>query len=162
MLKKYTKNGITNYFNYLLYNFSLIKQVRKLKFDIVVDFIGNPKSALFTLLSKAPIRIGRNLGLRSIGYNNIIQKPDTDTNTVLRRLAHLKPIGIDTEYIAPEIMLNRQDKKFGDDYIESLNLSAGRKIFILAPNSPRSSKRWMAQYFTHVGKALINTMLKYY
>ena len=136
LVKKISKNGIANYFKYILYNFLLIKKVRKIKFDIVIDFIGNPKSALLTLLSKAPIRIGRNLGLRSIGYNKIIQKPDADTNTVLRRLAHLKPIGIDTEYIAPEIMLNKQDKKFGEDYIKSLNLSANRKIVILAPNSP--------------------------
>jgi heptosyltransferase I len=155
LVKKISKNGIANYFNYLLYNLSLIKKVRKIKFDIVIDFIGNPKSALLTLLSKSPIRIGRNLGLRSAGYNKIIQKPDADTNTVLRRLAHLKPIGIDTEYIAPEIMLNKQDKKFGEDYIGSLNLPANRKIVILAPNSPRSSKRWKAEYFILVGKALI-------
>jgi len=155
LIKKLSKKGVANYFKYIIYNFLIIKNVRKIKFDVVIDFIGNPKSAMITLLSGASTRIGRDVGLRSSAYNKIIEKPDPDTNTVIRRLAHLKPIGINPVYIAPEIALNRQDKKFGIDYKKSLMLSANRKIVILAPNSPRSSRRWKAEYFITIGKELI-------
>jgi heptosyltransferase III len=155
LVKKISKKGIVNYFKYIFYNFSVIKKIRKQKFDAVIDFIGNPKSALMTLLSGASVKIGRYHGLRSIAYSNIIEKPSADTNTVMRRLAHLKPIGIEAAYTAPEIMLNKQDKKFGDDYIKSLKLPANRKIVVIAPNSPRSSRRWKAEYFAHVGNTLI-------
>jgi ADP-heptose:LPS heptosyltransferase len=155
LLKKFSRKGIVNYFRYIFYNISVIKKIRGMKLDVVIDFIGNPKSALITLFSGAYVRIGRYHGLRSIAYNNIIEKPPADTNTVIKRLAHLKPIGIDAVYISPVIMLNQQDKKFGDNYIKSLKLPANRRIVILAPNSPRSSRRWKAEYFTHVGKALI-------
>ncbi len=154
LVKKFSKKGFVGLFKYNLYNLSLIKKIRKMKFDIVIDFIGNPKSSLFTLLSGAGMRIGRDLGLRAVAYNSIIKKSSEDTNTITRRLAHLKPIGIKIEHIAPEIILNEKDKKFGNDYINSLKLPAKKKIIIIAPNSPRVSRRWKAEYFAEVGKAL--------
>jgi ADP-heptose:LPS heptosyltransferase len=155
LVKKFPKKGTANIFKYNLYSISLVKKIRKMKFDIVIDFIGNPKSSIITMFSGSRTRIGRYLGIRSIAYNYIIEKPFKDTNTVTRRLAHLKPIGINTEHISPEIFLNKKDKKFGIDYIKSLRLTANRKIVIIAPNSPRTARRWKADYFAEVGKALI-------
>lgn len=154
LLKKTPKNGLLNYLKYIKYNFSLIRVIRKKKFDAVIDFIGNPKSSFITLLSKAPLRIGRKLRARSFAYNIIIPKPDMNTNTVLKRLAHLKPLNIDADYVPTELSLNEQDKKFGINYYNKLNISPGRKIVILAPNSPRSSRRWKPEYFARTGSML--------
>ncbi|MBN2402831.1 MAG: glycosyltransferase family 9 protein [Spirochaetes bacterium] len=155
LIKKLSRNGLAGYFRYIVYNFTLIKKIRRINFDIVIDFIGNPKSAVITLFSKAPVRIGRKLGFKSIAYNKRIEKPDADTNTVIKRLAHLKPLGIDPAYVSPELTLNMQDKNFGRDYHKSLKLPSGRKLVILAPNSPRRSRRWKAEYFIATGKSLI-------
>lgn len=154
LIRKIPRKKFSDYIKYLRYNISLNLLVRKKKFDVVIDFIGNPKSAFITFFSRAPVRIGRK-SARDIAYNNIIKSHEKNLNTVLRRLAHLKPIGIDSGYISTELCLNPDDRQFAGDYIKSLNIKPGRKLIILAPNSPRSSRRWKPEYFSEVGKNLV-------
>jgi heptosyltransferase III len=153
-LKKQPKNGIANYYKYLKENLSIIRSIRKNKFDIIIDFIGNPKSALFTFLSGSPVRIGRNLRGRSYAYNRKIEIHDKNINTVLRRLRHLQPLGLNSGFISPVLTINAMDFSFAKTYIKSLKINTDRPIVFLAPNSPRRSRRWKAEYFISTGKVL--------
>lgn len=155
LIEKIPARGVIGFFRYLIYSFKLIIQVRRQKFDVVIDFIGNPKSAQVSLFSKASLRIGRRIGLRGLVYNGKVPRMPENMNTVLRRLSHLRPLGIEPEYIAPKLYLSDRDKKFARDYIDSLKLQRGRVIVFLAPNSPRSSRRWKRDYYISVGKRLI-------
>ncbi len=153
-IKKLPKNGVINYYKYLKKNLSIIRSIRKNNYDVVIDFIGNPKSALITFLSRAPIRIGRRLRARSYAYNKKIEKYTYNLNTVLKRLNHLQPLGINSGYISPELFLNKKDLSFAEKYIHSLKINPDRPVVFLAPNSPRSSRRWKQEYYISTGKAL--------
>lgn len=154
VIKKLPKNTIIDHLNYLKYNLSLFFQVRKDKYNVVIDFIGNPKSALITLLSGSPVRIGRK-GKRSFAYNKKIDIKTKNVNTVIRRLMHLSPLGIKPEYISTELVLNKSDVLFAKKYLKSLNIKSKIPVIFLAPNSPRSSRKWKSEFFVSVGKALI-------
>ena len=154
LIKKLTKNTIIDYLKYLKYNLSIFFQIRKNKYDVVIDFINNPKSALITLLSGSPVRIGRK-GKRSFAYNKKIDIKTQDVNTVVRRLMHLSPLGIKPEFISTELVLNKSDVLFAKKYLKSINIKSKAPVIFLAPNSPRSSRKWKAEYFISVGKALI-------
>jgi heptosyltransferase III len=154
-IKKQSKKGLVNYYKYLKENLTLIRLIKKQKFNIVIDYIGNPKSALLTFLSKAPVRIGRELQMRSFAYNNKIRITDKNINTVSRRLLHLQPLGINSGYISPKIYLNETDLFFAYKFIKSLDIRSDRKIIFLAPNSPRSSRRWKPEYYISTGRVLI-------
>jgi len=155
LIKNYQKNGTANFFKYLRYNLMLIRLVRKRRFDVVIDFIGNPKSAIMTFFSCAIMKIGRNLRVRSLAYNIKIPKHPENSNTVFRRLSHLKPLGIDQQHISPELHLSEEDIAFANDYINTLHIARDKKIIFLAPNSPRSSRRWKKENFISIGKRLI-------
>ncbi|MFH0976448.1 MAG: glycosyltransferase family 9 protein [Spirochaetota bacterium] len=157
LLKKHSKKGLFNYINYLKYNLSVNLQIRKTRFDAVIDFIENPKSAFTAFFSGAGIRIGRKTGLRSLAYNKRIEIHENNVNTVLRRLYHLRPLGIEASYIPPEINLEERDIKFAEQYFNSIKLNNERPVIFLAPNSPRSARRWKAEYFAETARALIKT-----
>ncbi|MBN2038518.1 MAG: glycosyltransferase family 9 protein [Spirochaetes bacterium] len=155
LVKKHSKKGFKNYFSYLTYNINLISRIRKKKFDVVIDYIGNPKSGLITFLSGSPIKIGRK-GSRSYFYNRKIDIQDKNINTVVRRLCHLKPLNIESDYMPPEININSEDRKTAEKYFNLLKIKPGRPVIILAPNSPRSSRKWPADNFITTGKNLIS------
>ena len=155
LIERTAAKGVINLFRYLIHNLQLIIRVRRQKFDVVIDFIGNPKSAQVSLFSKAPLRIGRRVGLRGLAYNGKVSRMPENMNTVLRRLSHLRPLGIEPEYIAPSLYLSDRDKQFGRDYVAALRLQRGRVIVFLAPNSPRASRRWKAEYYISVGRRLL-------
>jgi ADP-heptose:LPS heptosyltransferase len=155
LIERIPTKGILSLVRYWINNIKLINQVRREKFDVVIDFIGNPKSAQVSLFSRAPLRIGRRIGLRGLAYNRKVPMLPGNMNTVLRRLSHLRPLGIEPEYIAPKLYLSERDKEFARDYVDALKLRRGRVIVFLAPNSPRISRRWKSDYFVSVGKRLM-------
>lgn len=154
LVKKIKKDNLPGYFRYIKYSLSIYLLTFRNRYDVVIDFIGNPKSAIVSFLSRALLRIGRRLGARSFAYNEIIPPYSENMNGITKRLSHLMPLGIDAQYIEPEINFSVEDRKFADAYIKLLDLGPEQKIIFLAPNSPRSARRWKADYFIAAGRAL--------
>ncbi len=46
-----------------------LRRLRAANYDLVLDFLGSPRTALWTLLSGAGLRVGYDLGPRSLAYN---------------------------------------------------------------------------------------------
>ncbi len=46
-----------------------LRGLRRARYDLVVDFLGSPRTAVWTALSGAPLRVGYDLRLRSWAYN---------------------------------------------------------------------------------------------
>lgn len=155
LLKTMKKEGVSGFLKYLTYNLGIFLIALKSSYDVVIDFIGNPTSAIFTFLTRAPMRIGRNLRLRRVAYNIVVPAYHEGMNTVEKRLSHLRPLDIDALYVSPEVFFSEGESAFADEYIESLGIEPDRKILFLAPNSPRSSRKWKREYFVLIGKWLI-------
>lgn len=52
-----------------IYLWKFFRRLRSLGFDAVLDLFCNPRTALLTLFSKAPLRVGFNMRGRSWAYN---------------------------------------------------------------------------------------------
>jgi heptosyltransferase-3 len=153
-VRRISRRGL-NFLRYIAATMQLMLKVRRERFDIVIDFIGNPRSAQITFLSGAKMRIGRKVGLRSLAYNRRVPRSPEKMNTVLKRINHLTALGIESTYRPPRLHLSEQDKKFASDYIGSLGGDDTRPIIFLAPNSPRPARRWKAESFMAAGKQLV-------
>ncbi len=68
--------------------------LRRMKFDIVIDVLGTPGTALLTFLSRAGSRIGFDLPQRRYAYNAVIPRSSGETYSPLARMALLDPLGI--------------------------------------------------------------------
>ena len=69
-----------------------LKNLRERKFDLVIDFMNNPRSALFTLASNAHQRIAFK-SARSLAYTQTVPKQDLPSYIVERKLTLLEAAG---------------------------------------------------------------------
>jgi ADP-heptose:LPS heptosyltransferase len=60
-----------------------LRELRQRNYDIVVDFMNNPRSALISYASGAETRVGF-LSSRSLAYNLVIAKP-SDNQYIVRK-----------------------------------------------------------------------------
>ena len=77
-----------------LQSVSFLKEIRKLKFDCVIDFFGNPRSAMVTRFSGAPIRIGFNFRGRRLAYTHSVDINSELTYAAKDKALLLEPLGI--------------------------------------------------------------------
>jgi len=57
---------------------SWLRRLRARRYDLVLDFLGSPRTALWAALSGAPWRVGYDHGLRAWAYNTRIPRNRTD------------------------------------------------------------------------------------
>jgi lipopolysaccharide heptosyltransferase II len=77
----------------------LIHQIRKEKYDVVLDFHGGPRASMITLLSKARLKIGHRIRYRNFIYHiKIPRKPKTGySHSVENHLNFVKALGINVD-----------------------------------------------------------------
>src|SRR5260221_5198204 len=84
------------------YLLEFYRNLRKQKFDVVLDLFGNPRTAQMSLLSGAPVRVGFEAKGRSWAYNVIAQRSSDPLSSGRRPvieayLDQLKALGISTK-----------------------------------------------------------------
>lgn len=53
-------------------NWNFIRELRAQKYDMVIDLFGNPRTALLTILTRAPLRVGFRFRVRRFAYNRVV------------------------------------------------------------------------------------------
>jgi ADP-heptose:LPS heptosyltransferase len=69
-----------------------LKELRRRRFDTVIDFMNNPRSALYTLWSGAESRIAFK-SRRTFAYNRLVEKPASSSYIVDEKFKLLEPLG---------------------------------------------------------------------
>ena len=82
--------------------------LRSRKFDCVIDFFGNPRSALMTFCSGAPMRIGFDFRGRSWAYTHPVMISEEVTYAAQDKSQLLKPLGISVQDFRTRILLQRR------------------------------------------------------
>jgi heptosyltransferase-1 len=79
--------------------FSLIRKIRKEKYDVVLDFHGGPRASLITLLSKAKLKIGYRIKYRNFIYDiKLPRKPESGHfHSVENHLNFVRAMGVNVE-----------------------------------------------------------------
>lgn len=90
---------------------SVIKKMRKEKFDIAIDFHGGPKASFLTLFSGAKIRVGYSYSPRKIFYHVKVERgvKEGSIHSVLNQLNLLKGLGIENDEIPSLYMPDMED-----------------------------------------------------
>ena len=122
--------------------FKLIRQVRKEKYDVVLDLHGGPRASFITFLSKARLKIGYRIKYRNFLYDiKLPRKPKKGRfHSVESHLNFVKTLGIDVDhplplYLAPtqETEVEKVEKFLEDNGLEGfktvvIHISAGNEF----------------------------------
>lgn len=136
------------------HSFHWLKKIFFTRYDLVVDFLNNPRSALITFFSFAKKRLGFKSKGRSWAYNLKVVPDDKSKYVVDYKFDLLRPLGIERDAEKPRIS------------VESRSLAEAKKFFQafgppnadwvgISPTSRRSTRVWKKEYFAQVSDYLI-------
>ncbi len=134
---------------------SLILQIRKIKYDLVLDFFTNPSTALVTFFSGAKFRVGFPYRGRKYAYNLFGPAERGKYHSAVLHIETLKLIGLNSSYrqlyyyISPSA-LRVAEKYLRDSFIEN-NFVVG-----ICPTGGWASKKCDPIKFAEIAKAVVN------
>ncbi len=124
---------------------SLARALRRERFDAVLDFMANPRSALLAFLSRAPIRISYPVRGRGLLYTHRVRPEDGYAVDYKKHL--LGPLGIRGDWNRPEIFLGEEEKEEGRALRDALLEGGPSRLVTVDPSHRRPMRQWPAEHY---------------
>ncbi len=120
---------------------SIIKKVRKEKYDLVFDFWSNPKTAQVTFFSGAKYRVGYDKRGRKYAYNFLGKNGTFGEHAAEDNLVLLK--AFDITVISKKIIYQtkKEEKQFAEKFMNGLCIQSGSLLIGIIPSGGWESKR---------------------
>ncbi len=134
---------------------SFVQNLREQQFDCVIDFFGNPRSALMTFFSGAPLRIGFDFRGRRWAYTNRVKISNHLTYAAQDKTQLLAELGIFTNDFRLDFFSDNKDEEFADRLFGSLGVFDSDFVVSLSPVSRQPYKVWPLERFANVADWLI-------
>ncbi|MFA4947304.1 MAG: glycosyltransferase family 9 protein [Candidatus Krumholzibacteriia bacterium] len=131
----------------------ILLDLRRARYDLVIDLFGNPRSALMTFASGARHRVGYDFRGRSYAYNILVKPRGAEVHNVEFNLDALRRIGVPVTTKSPYFPLTEVDRKFALLEAGKLGLT-GRLAIGVNPGTNRPTERWPAERFAELGALL--------
>ncbi len=109
---------------------SIIKYVRKNRYNLIIDLFANPRTAIITMLSGTKYRVGFPFKWRKFAYNILVHPRSGEVHNVEFNLDAIRRLGIPIKFKNPTFYLNDMVKKFADSFLSSHNLPPRKFITI--------------------------------
>jgi ADP-heptose:LPS heptosyltransferase len=133
------------------YQYKLIKRIRDARYDLVIDFFANPRSAYYSFLSGAPVRLSYGYGHRKWAYNLMPEKPNSPVYAAMDRLNILKSIDIPSDDCSLEFHPDERDRLRAEEILRPVS---GRPVATISPVSRRVFNRWPLERYAEIGGML--------
>ena len=132
----------------------LIREVRRRRYEMVIDLFGNPRTALVTFLSGARERIGYRFRGRQYAYNTRVEPRGATVHNAQFNLDAVEALGIPIVDRSPVVPFTRADEGYVDGFLSGLARSSGPLVGV---NSAGGwyTKRWGMQRFAQLCDRLI-------
>lgn len=127
----------------LLNRFKQIRELKKTKFDLVIDFQQLPRCRSIAYLSAALFR----LSFTPPWYNRFAYTHWIDTiggYAVRTKMSILRPLGLDWQNERPKIFLTSEERLFAQKTLESLGVSPDEKIITVDCTHRSRTRRWFS------------------
>ena len=134
----------------------LIVELRRRRFDTVIDLTDGDRSAFLSWVSGASVRIGFNdeHRRRGICYSAVVPPQPGMRHRIDRDLAALKPLGIHASETPPRLWLTGEDDAAADQLLNRLGIRRDQPIMIVQPGARYWFKAWPAERFAELADCL--------
>lgn len=125
--------------------FPVLRRIYARRYDLLVDFSGSSKTAIFAFATRIPRRLGLASG-KSWCFTDAVEVPAEITYAAARRLEILRPLGIDDDDPALEFFTGDAETALFDARAAELGIAPGPLVAV-SPVSKRAYKVWPAERF---------------
>ncbi len=140
-------------------------QLRKRKFDAVVDLFCNPRTALLMYASGARIRIGKKVEGRGKLYTHQIEDNGKPKTAIQFHYQYVEPLGVKPTQFKTEIFLTDLEQREAKRFLtwqfetdESYHTQTPRPIIGINPGATWPAKKWLKDRFAGLVYLLVNNL----
>lgn len=134
----------------------LLRDIRREKYDAVVDCRSIPLTLYLTLLSGAEIKIGKYKKYIHFFYTHVIKGMDEKMNQIKKYHMMLKPLGVETVTTEYHAYLTDEEKKKWKEKMEKTGIDFSKLIVPMAVNARQTYKKYPEEYMEKIIRFLIN------
>ncbi len=140
--------------------FSSIRELRRGRFDLAIDFQGLIKSGLLAFLTGVSLRLGFGKdNLRepwsSIFLNRSRPSAAQEIHVIDKNLGLLKPLGIDSKRVEFPLVVSEDAERYVTEGLRALKL---KEFIIINPGGGWRSKRWSPEKYASLADMIIGEM----
>lgn len=141
-----------------------VKDLRKRKFDVALDFHGILKSGLLSFLSGAPKRIGYDRGSTKEGnflFSNVkVKLPKERISRFERNLALLKGMELEVRELKYSLHIPPADREYVASFFKASLGSFRRPLIAIHPGTSAKAifKRWMPGQYAQLADRLVREL----
>ena len=128
----------------------LFGQLYRKRFDLVVDLFCNPRSALLSYATRAPVRVGGDLRGRGRLYTIRLKDDGRPKSAIDFHYQSFKAVGIEPQHYRTEIFLTEEEKKETRRYLEWQSIDFSKPLIALQPGGTWPAKLWPAERFSEL------------
>jgi ADP-heptose:LPS heptosyltransferase len=133
----------------------LARALRKAKYDLVIDFFCNPRSAWMSFFTRSPYRVASYHAGRSWWYTYTPVIQGGKGYAAEDKLALLRAIGIDGKLVPPVIHVSDEAKQYIDKFLIQQGIHNNNPLFTIDPTSRRQAKRWIPERYVQLADRLV-------
>jgi heptosyltransferase-3 len=141
----------------------LVRRIRQVGYDVVVDFHSNPRTAQVVALSGARFRIGwRGRGPRNLAYTHLMPKERiAGSYSAWRKVDMLQLLRIDTEPdgetdLELDVAVGPSDRAWAAETWTRLGVDGERPVVAISAVSREAFKNWGADRWASLADSLID------
>ena len=137
------------------YQIGILRELRKRKFDLSINLRWtSERSALLGFLSGANLTAGSGPRESRWAYNRKAPLYEGRRHEYHRHLDILEPLGITGEIPEPFVFVSDEDRSFAKEIFQRNEIRKD-KVLAIHPGASLSSKAWLPERFTEVGKLFV-------
>lgn len=130
------------------------RDLRRAKYDVVIDLEGARVTARLTWFTAAPMRIGYDAPTPGWAYTHKVPEPGIRQYWVLEQAELLRPLGLSIDSVRTESFLNEWERARGARILERLGVTAGNPFVAMTPGSAAAHNVWPGDRFAQVADHL--------
>lgn len=139
----------------LLEQARVVRLLRSRRFDVAIDLFGNPRSALLTRLSGAPVRVGPERKGRGRLYTVRVRDDGAPKSAIQFHDMSLRAAGFPAAQGMPEIFLTNDERARAADLLRTLGADPAAGTLVgLHPGATWPAKRWAPGRFASLADRL--------
>jgi predicted lipopolysaccharide heptosyltransferase III len=135
-------------------NLGFIRTVRARRYDLVIDLFGNPRTAILTYLSGAPVRVGFRFRGRRLAYNHVVEPRGDRLHAVEFNLDILRALAVPIQSTKLHIEVNEAAAAVIEDFWRAQNLGLYPRVIAFNAFGGWYTKRWPLASFAALGDRL--------